>query len=450
MNEHWKFDTLKVRAGYDAHDHGLANAVPIYQTASFELDGVERAQRLNTFQEAGHVYSRLTNPTVQVLEKRIAALDHGMAALAVGSGMAAVSYSLLNIAEGGGEILVTPNLYGGTFNSFKKIYPKFGVHIGIIDTPSGPESIERQIGSDTRAIFLESISNPDAELYDVDAIAQVAHRHGIPLVVDNTIATPYLFNPLDHGADIVVYSLTKGISGHGNAIGGMIVEGGRFNWGNGRFPQFSELDYNLKDKDGHSRSILDVFPDSPFVARVRSIYINFFGSTLSPFNAYLTLLGLDTLSERLRKQVSSAEQVVQYLEAHPRVEWVHHPSSSSSPFRDLANRNFPRGSGAVLAFGFKGTRQERDRFLNAAQLFGYQANIGDVHSLIINVADTTHREYTPEERERAGFSSNTIRLSIGLEDAEDLIADLDQAFTHALEQNEELSTQPVSAEPSLA
>jgi len=431
MNKQWAFDTLRVKAGYDPCDHGLSVSVPIYQTASYELESAERARRLNSFQESGHVYSRLSNPTTQVLEKRLAALDHGSAAIAVASGMAAITYSLLNIAEGGGRILVTANLYGGTFNSFKKLYPKFGIQVDVIQDASNSEAIARQITLETKAIFLESISNPDAELYDIEAIAALAHTHGIPLVVDNTVATPYLFNPLDHGADIVVYSLTKGISGHGNSIGGAIVESGKFDWGNGKYPQFTDADYNLKDIEGNARSILQVFPETPFTARIRSIYVNFFGAELNPFGSYLTLLGLDTISERLSKQVRSAELLVSFLENHPDVEWVHYPNSNQSKYHALAEKYFPRGAGAVFSFGFRGTDEERDRFLNATQIFSYQANIGDVHSLIINIYETTHREYTPQEKTLAGLTPNTIRLSIGLEDVNDLIADLQQAFMQA-------------------
>jgi O-acetylhomoserine (thiol)-lyase len=431
MNKPWAFDTLKVKAGYDSHDHGLSVSVPIYQTASYELESAERARRLNSFQESGHVYSRLSNPTTEVLEKRLAALDYGSAAIAVASGMAAVTYSLFNIAEDGGRILVTANLYGGTFNSFKKLYPKFGIHIDVIQDASHLDVINRQITPQTKAIFLESISNPDAELYDTEAIAAIAHEHGIPLVVDNTVATPYLFNPLEHGADVVVYSLTKGISGHGNSIGGAIVENGKFDWGNGNFPQFTDTDYNLRDIEGNARSILQVFPQTPFTARIRSVYVNFFGAELNPFGSYLTLLGLDTISERLSKQVNSTELLVGFLENHPDVEWVHYPKSRRSKYQNLAERYFPRGAGAVFSFGFKGTEEERDRFLNATEIFSYQANIGDVHSLIINIYETTHREYTPQEKKVAGLTPNTIRLSIGLEDVNDLIADLDQAFKQA-------------------
>jgi len=431
MADQWGFDTLKVRAGYNPTKHNQSVAVPIYQTTSFELGDVARARRLNAFAESGFVYSRLSNPTTDVLEQRIAALDGAAAAVAVGSGMAAITFSLLNTAEGGGRILTTAQLYGGTVNSFKKIYPKFGVEIDVVENADDPQSFENAIKEDTRGIFVESISNPNAVVADLEAIAAIAHAHNIPLIVDNTFATPYLLNPIRFGADVVVYSLTKALSGHGNIIGGLIVESGKFDWANGKFPQFEETDYTLKSLEGSERSILDVFPQSPFTARIRSIFVNYFGPNLSPFDAYLALLGIETLSERVSKQVETTEALVRYLEQHELVAWVKYPSAKNSPYKALAEKYLPNGSGSVLTFGYKGTVEQVETLIDSTKLFSYQANLGDARSLIINVAATTHRELTETEQRTADISPETIRLSIGLEDPADLIADLEQAFAEA-------------------
>lgn len=426
------FDTLKVRGGYDPKAHNLAVSVPIYQTASFELGDTGRVERLLRFKELGFLYTRLGNPTVHVLEERIAALDGGAAAIAVGSGMAAVTYALFNVAEGGGRILTTRNLYGGTEDSFKKLYPTFGIGIDQVDDPADIEAFRRGIRPETRAIFVESISNPNATLLDIERIAAVAHEHGIPLIVDNTFATPYLFNPLKHGADIVVYSATKALGGHGNAIAGVIVESGRFDWGSDKFPQFSQPQFLLRDDSGKERSILDITTDFPFTLRVRLNYLLYFGAALSPFDAYLILQGIETLSERVQKQVANTEKVIRYLETKEEVVWVKHPLATGSPYKGLAERYFPKGAGSTFTFGFKGDEAQLDTFINSVRLFSYQANLGDSRSLIINSPKTTHGELTPEELALAGIPPETIRLSIGLEDASDLIADLEQAFGRAL------------------
>ena len=426
------FDTLKVRGGYNPREHNYAVSVPIYQTASFELGDTDRVERLLRFKEDGYLYSRMGNPTVNVLEQRVAALDGGSAALAVASGMAAITYTLFSVAEGGGRILTTPHLYGGTVDSFKRIYPQFGVGIDQVSDPDDIEAFRRGITPETRAIFIESISNPNATLVDIQAIAAVAHENDIPLIVDNTFATPYLLNPLKHGADIVVYSATKALGGHGNVIGGVIVEGGSFNWGNGKFPQLTEPHFLLRDDSGVDRSFLELAPEFPFTLRVRLTYLIYFGAVLSPFDAYLLLQGIETLSERVRKQVATAETIVRYLEQQAAVAWVRHPAAQASPYRALAEKYFPKGAGSTFTFGFNGTDHQLDTFINAVRLFSYQANVGDSRSLIINPPGTTHGELTPEELEFAGVPPETIRLSIGLEDPDDLIADLEQAFTTSL------------------
>jgi O-acetylhomoserine (thiol)-lyase len=427
----YRFDTRRVRAGYDPKDHNYAVSPPIYQTTAYDFRDVEHAKNLFSFQEIGNLYTRVGNPTVAVLEQRIAALDGAAGAIALASGMAAISYTLLNLAEGGGRILTSPYLYGGSADSFKKVYPKLGITVHYARNILTPEKLAKEITPDTKAIFIESISNPNTVLLDVDAIAAVAHGHGIPLVVDNTVATPYLFNPIAHGADIVVYSATKGLSGHGNLIGGLVLESGRFNWKSDKFPQFSEKYYTLRDTDGNHRSFPEVFPDFAFTARIRFNYLNYFGAAIGPFDAYLAIIGLETLSERLAKQSRNAAILAAYLHSHPQVEWVRYPTLDSSPCHGLYQRDFPKGAGGILAFGFKGTDAQRETFLNSVELFHYHVNIGDARSLIVNSPQTTHGELEEKEKAVADIPENLIRISAGLEDPADLIADLEQAFKKA-------------------
>jgi O-acetylhomoserine (thiol)-lyase len=429
--EQFRFDTLKVRGGYNSEQHNYAVSVPIYQTAGFDLGDTARGSRLFSLEEQGFLYTRVGNPTVDVLERRVAALDGAAGAVAVASGMAAISYAILNVAEEGGRILTTPNLYGGSVDGFKKLYPKFGIAIDVSDRFDDPEALEQDIREDTKAIFVESISNPNGVVADLEALAQLAHLHGIPLIVDNTFATPYLLNPFKHGADIVIYSATKALNGHGNAIAGLVLESGRFNWANGKFPHFEEPYYTLRDEHGRERTFLEVLPDFPFTGRIRLNYLNYFGAALSPFDAYLVLLGLETLSERVRKQVDNAQRIVRYLEKHELVAWVKHPSAWNSPYRKLADKYLPRGAGAIFTFGLKATAEETEAFIDATRVFSYHANVGDARSLIINPPKTTHSELTPREQARGDIPAETVRLSIGLEDPDDLIEDLEQAFAAA-------------------
>jgi O-acetylhomoserine (thiol)-lyase len=427
-NGTYHFDTQRLRAGYEPKDHNYAVSPPIYQTAAYDFRDVENAKNLFSFSEVGNLYTRVGNPTVAVLEQRVAALDGAAAAIALASGMAAISYTLLNLAEGGGRILTSPYLYGGSKDSFKKIYPQFGIEFDYARNIDTPALLEAEITPDTKAIFIESISNPNTVLLDVDAIAAVAHRHGIPLVVDNTVATPYLFNPLAHGADIVVYSATKGLSGHGNVIAGLVLESGKFDYTTEKFSHFSEKYYTLRDKDGQHRSFPEVFPGAPFTTRIRFNYLNFFGAALSPFDAYLVLLGLETLSERLAKQSRNAQTLAEYLARHESVEWVRYPALESSPHHALYQRDFKNGAGGLLSFGFKGTPTQREQFIDAIELFHYHVNLGDARSLIVNSPQTTHGELEAEEKAVADIPENLIRISAGLEDPADLIEDLAQAF----------------------
>lgn len=427
----YRFDTKRVRAGYEPKEHNNAVSPPIYQTTAYDFRDVKHARNLFNFSEVGNLYTRVGNPTVGVLEQRVAALDGAAAAIALASGMAAISYTLLNLAEGGGRILTSPYLYGGSADSFKKIYPKFGIQFDYAKNILNPEKLAEEIKLETKAIYIESISNPNTVLLDVDAIAKVAHEHGIPLVVDNTVATPYLFNPIAHGADIVIYSATKGLSGHGNIIGGLVLESGKFNWNSEKFPQFSEKYYTLRDSENNQRSFLDTFPGAPFTTRIRFNYLNYFGAAIGPFDAYLAIIGLETLSERITKQSQNAKTLAEFLNTHDSVEWTRYPALKGNSSNELYERDYKNGAGGILSFGFKGTNQQRETFLNSIELFHYHVNIGDARSLIVNSPQTTHGELEEDEKALADIPENLIRISAGLEDPEDLIADLKQAFEKA-------------------
>lgn len=424
----YNFDTLKVRGGYDPKAHNNSVQVPIYATASFEVEGAEKFDRLRSGADLGYLYSRIGNPTLTVLEERIAKLDGGSAAIGVASGMAAITYTLLTVAEGGGRILTTHQLYGGTVDAIKKLYPKAGIIIDKIDADSSIEEYRKAIKEDTKAIFLETISNPNAIIVDIEAIAKVAHDKNIPLIVDNTIATPYLFNPIKHGADIVIYSATKALNGHGNVIGGLVVESGKFDWGNGKFPQFTEKHHTLRDINDVERSYVEAFKGAAFVTKIRLDYLAYFGAVLSPFDAYLILIGIETLSERVEKQISNTRKIIDFLKTEERVSWVSYPELEDSPYKELSDKYFKKGAGSTFTFGFNGTEEEIYKFTEAVKLFSFQANLGDARSLIINSPKTTHGELTNDQLKEARIQPETIRLSIGLEDAEDLINDLKQAF----------------------
>lgn len=426
----FSFDTLKLHAGYNPAEHNHAVSVPIYQTTAFTLETVKRSDDLFYFDSAESLYTRLSNPTTDVLDARLTALHPGATgAVTLSSGMAAVTYALLNVTAGKGRILATARSYGGTFDSFEQIFGDTSVQYDIVENPDDPSDFEKRIQDDTKVIFIESITNPNATILDIEAIANIAHKHGIPLIVDNTIATPYLLNPFEFGADVVVYSATKGLTGHGNVIAGAILENGKFNWKNGKFPQFDGKPHFLVSQQGVPRSFYDVFPETPFTGRIRAIHLNYLGGAIAPFNSYLVLLGIETLSERISKSVQSAEKIVEFLESREDVAWVNHPHAKKSPYKALAAKYFPKGAGAILSFGLKKyDRETIIKFLEAVKVFSFQANIGDAKSLIINPATTTHIELSDSIKKLADIHSDTIRLSIGLEDVNDLIADLTQAF----------------------
>ncbi|MDR2587141.1 MAG: aminotransferase class I/II-fold pyridoxal phosphate-dependent enzyme [Coriobacteriales bacterium] len=423
----YRFDTLKVRGAYEPSEHNLAFSVPIYQTTSYEMGDTARGDRLFRQEELGFLYTRVGNPTVDVFERRVAQLDGAVGAIALASGMAAVSHSILNLADAGDHIIASPYLYGGTFDLFKSILPRYGITVELAPSLES-EAIQKLVRPNTKALFIESIANPKGYVADIATLAELAHANGIPLIVDNTFATPYLIQPIKHGADVVVYSATKGLSGHGNIIAGLILEAGTFDYGNGRFPQFTDKGYTLRDRDNVYRSFLEVFPETPFTVRVRLALLNYLGAALGPFDAYLALLGLETLSERTEKQLANVRALIEYLQGNEFVSWVDYASLPSSPNYELATRYAPKGSGTIFAFGFKGSVEEQEQFIDATRLFSYQVNVGDAKSLIVNNAKTTHSELSPEEQAAAELAPETIRLSVGLEDPQDLIDDLDQAF----------------------
>ncbi len=428
----FKFDTVKVRGGYDSGEHNRSVAVPVYATAAYDFDGPDHFNRIRAAAQPGYLYSRVANPTVAVLEARVAALDGGVAAVGLASGMAAVSYAILAVTGGKGRILSTKQIYGGTFDLENDVFPALGINFDLISHDSSPEDWENGVRADTKAIFVESISNPGAKLLDIELLAEIAHRHGIPLIVDNTFATPYLFRPLDHGADIVVYSATKGLNGHGNAIGGVIVEGRPFPWTEDKYPQFFKRHWVARDTEDNERSFIEAFPGLPFAAYVRIKLLAYLGAALSPYDAQLIMIGIETLSERIAKQVANTRRVAEYLRSRPdAVSWVSYPEVEGSPYRKLAEKYFPRGAGTVLSFGLRGTDDQIATLLTETRLFGYQANVGDAKSLIVNSPKTTHGELRPAELADVGILPETIRLSLGLEDPDDLIADLDRAFAKA-------------------
>lgn len=424
------FQTLALRAGYHPADHAGASSVPIYATASYELRDEEQATQITSFELAEDIYTRVSNPTTGVLEQRLAALHGVNGAVATSSGLAAIGNALLNAAAGGGRILTSYRLYGGTVATFSNLLPDYGIAVDIVENPDDADSWEQAIRPDTKAILIESISNPLTIIADIEAIAEVAHRHGVILIVDNTLATPYLLNPFDYGADIVVYSTTKGINGHGNAIGGIVLESGNFNYANGRYPQFTRPTWYLKTRAGAERSVLDLAPDTPFTTRLRAFLVTLLGSTPSPFDSYLTLIGLETLQARLIQEIKTTERIVTFLEHDERVQAVHYPTVADTQQQTLAKRYLKHGAGTVITFDLD-TEERKRATLDALQLFSLQANLGDSKSLAVDPFVVTHVELTREQLATAGIKPSAIRLSIGLEDPDDLIADLSQALDTA-------------------
>lgn len=421
-----KFDTLQVHGGQIPDPTTKSRAVPIYQTSSYVFDSVEHGANLFALKEAGNIYTRINNPTTDVFEQRMALLEGGVGALAVASGMAAVTYAILNITSAGDEIVSASTLYGGTYNLLASTLPRYGIN-SIFVNPDDPQNFKNAITSRTKAIYIETIGNPGINLVDIEAVAAIAHSNGIPLIVDNTFGTPYLIKPIDFGADIVVHSATKFIGGHGTSIGGIIVDSGKFDWAkSGKFPVFTE-----PDESYHGTVYKEAFGNAAFIARARAQLLRDTGACISPFNAFLLLQGLETLSLRVERHVENAKRIAEFLSKHPQVSWVNYPSLQGNKYHELAEKYLPKGSGAIFTFGIKGGVQAGKRFIERLEVFSHLANVADAKSLVIHPASTTHAQLTGEALLAAGVTPDMIRLSIGIEDVSDLIEDLDQALKQA-------------------
>lgn len=421
----FKFETLQLHAGQEQPDPATdARAVPIYQTASYVFHNCDHAAARFGLADAGNIYGRLTNPTQDVFEQRIAKLEGGVAALAVASGAAAISYTIQNLAAAGCHIVAARNIYGGTYNLLAHTLTQYGITATFVD-PSDFEKIDAAICENTRAVFVETLGNPNSDVTDLEKIAQIAHAHQIPLVVDNTFATPYLVRPIAYGADIVVHSATKFIGGHGTALGGVIVDAGNFDWeASGKFAHLTEPNPSY-----HGISFTKAVGRAAFVTSIRAILLRDTGAALAPLHAFFFLQGLETLSLRVERHVENARNVVQYLQAHPQVETVHHPSVSTDPKQqELYKKYFPNGGGSIFTFEIKGDAQKARDFIDHLELFSLLANVADVKSLVIHPASTTHSQMEEDELLRAGIKPNTIRLSIGTEHIDDIIEDLKEAF----------------------
>lgn len=423
--KNWGFETRQLHIGQEQADPATdARAVPIYATASYVFHDAQHAADRFGLRDAGNIYGRLTNPTEDVFERRIASLEGGVAALAVASGAAAISYTLQALAKAGEHIVASKRIYGGTYNLLAHTFPLAnGVTTTFVE-PDAEGSFEAAIQEDTKAIFVETLGNPNSNLVDLEALARIAHRHHIPLVVDSTFATPYLIRPIEYGADIVIHSATKFIGGHGTAIGGVIIDSGAFDWkASGRYPWISE-----ENPSYHGVSFSDAAGAVAFVAYIRAVLLRDTGATLSPFHAFLFLQGLETLSLRVERHVSNALKVVEYLAGHPQVEAVHHPSLESEPSHELYKKYLPNGGGSIFTFEIKGDAGTAQKFIDNLAIFSLLANVADVKSLVIHPATTTHSQSTEEELAEQGIKPNTIRVSIGIEKVEDLIAALEEAF----------------------
>ena len=419
-----KFETLQLHVGQEEADPVTgARAVPIYQTSSYVFNNSEHAAARFGLTDAGNIYGRLTNPTEDVFEQRIAALEGGVAALAVASGAAAIAYTLQNLAHAGEHIVAANNIYGGTYNLLAHTFPEYGITTTFVD-PFNYDEVEQAIQENTRAIHIETLGNPNSDVVDIEKIAAIAHAHQIPLVVDNTFATPYLVRPLEYGADIVVHSATKFIGGHGTTLGGIIVDSGKFDWkASGKYPAIADPNPSY-----HGVSFVEAAGPAAFVTYIRAILLRDTGATISPFNAFLLLQGTETLSLRIDRHVENTKKVVEYLSKHPLVEHVNHPSLPNHPDHALYEKYFPNGGASIFTFEIKGDAQKAKDFIDNLELFSLLANVADVKSLVIHPASTTHAQLTEEELKEQGIYPNTIRLSIGTENIDDIIEDLDEAF----------------------
>jgi len=417
------FETLQVHAGQEPDPATGSRAVPIYQTTSYVFDDADHAAELFALKAAGNIYTRIMNPTTDVFEKRLAALEGGVAALAVASGSAAITYAILNIAKAGDNIVSASTLYGGTYNLFANTLPKMGIGVKFVD-PDDTKNFADGIDENTKALYIETIGNPGINLIDIEAVAKTAHHYGIPLIVDNTFGTPYLIRPIDFGADIVVHSATKFIGGHGTSIGGVIVDSGNFDWTqNDKFGEVTDPDPSY-----NGVSYTEAFGSAAYIVKCRVQLLRDTGAAISPFNSFLLLQGLETLSLRVERHVENTRKIVKFLKGHPKVSWVNYPELEDNKYHQLCKKYFPKGVGSIFTFGLKGGTEEGKKFINSLDIFSMLANVADAKSLVIHPASTTHAQLSEEEQLKAGVRPDMIRVSIGIESAEDLIGDLDQAL----------------------
>ncbi len=423
-NTNWKFETKQLHVGQESADPVTdSRAVPIYATTSYVFHDSQHAADRFALKDAGNIYGRLTNPTQDIFEQRIAALEGGTAALGLASGAAAINYTILALAKGGEHIVASKTIYGGTYNLLAHTLQLYGISATFVD-PDDFEAIEAAIQDNTKALYIETLGNPNSNVADIEKIADIAHKHGLPLVVDSTFATPYLVRPFEYGADIVVHSATKFIGGHGTAVGGVVIDGGSFDWAaSGKYPWISEPNPSY-----HGVSFSEAAGPAAFVTYIRAILLRDTGATLSPFHAFIFLQGLETLSLRVERHVQNALRIVEYLSNHPQVEAVHHPSLASEPSHELYKKYFPNGGGSIFTFEIKGSEDDAKKFIDHLDIFSLLANVADVKSLVIHPASTTHSQLNTEELADQGIKPNTIRLSIGIENVDDLIAALDKAF----------------------
>ncbi|MGN0145251.1 MAG: O-acetylhomoserine aminocarboxypropyltransferase/cysteine synthase family protein [Clostridium sp.] len=419
----YEFETLQVHAGQEEVDSTGSRAVPIYQTSSFIFDDTLDAESKFNLSKVGYTYTRMNNPTQNAFEERVSALEGGVGALALASGAAAISVAIETIVTAGKHVIAANTLYGGTYNYFEHALPKIGVEATIVN-PDNPENFEEAIKENTRAIFIETLGNPNSNIIDVDKVAEIAHKHGIPLIVDNTFATPYLFRPIEHGADIVVHSATKFIGGHGTSIGGIIVDGGKFDWeASGKFEELT-----TPNPSYHGVVFTETFKEAAYIIYARTTQLRDRGAAISPLNSFLFLQGLETLSLRVERHVENTKKVIEYLKSNPKVEKINHPSLEDSPYNELYRRYFPNGAGSVFTFEIKGGEKEAKEFIDKLQVFSQLANVADAKSLVIHPWSTTHSQLSKDELISSGIKPNTIRLSIGIENANDIIYDLKKAF----------------------
>lgn len=422
MSKDFKFETKQLHSGQVVDSDTKSRALPIYQTTSYVFDDTEHGANLFGLSEAGNIYTRITNPTSAALETRVAELEGGTAGLAVASGMAAITYAIQGVADAGDHIISTTSLYGGTHTLFTHTFKKFGIDVSLVNTKD-INNVSREIKDNTKAIFVETIGNPEGNIEDLEALAKVAQDNNIVLIVDNTFATPYLCRPIEHGANIVIHSATKFLGGHGTSIGGVIVDGGNFDWKNGKYPGFSEPDNSY-----HGLVFADTFGNQAFAYKIRTTLLRDTGAAISPFNSFLLTQGIETLSLRMERHVENAAKVADYLANHEKVEWIDFAGLSDSPYKQLQEKYLPKGAGSIFTFGVKGGYEAGKKFIESLELFSMLANVGDAKSLVVHPASTTHAQLTEEQQLAGGVKPETVRLSIGLEHIDDILDDINKGL----------------------